>query len=134
MGRDFERGVRIPATGVILDGDLLVPRAASGVVVFAHGSGSSRHSPRNRSVAASFQADGYATLLMDLLTPEEGLIDGRTRQYRFDISRLASRLAELTGESLTSTRKPRSERAIQDCSRSERIVSWNRSPRSSGSV
>ena len=94
MGRDLERSVQIPAAGVILDGDLVIPGAASGVVVFAHGSGSSRHSPRNRSVAASLQADGYATLLMDLLTPEEELVDGRTRQFRFDIRRLASRLAD----------------------------------------
>src|SRR4249919_3138217 len=75
VGRDLERTVRIPAAGVILDGDLVIPGAASGVVVFAHGSGSSRHSPRNRSVAASLQTDGYATLLMDLLTPEEELVD-----------------------------------------------------------
>jgi len=94
VGRDLERSVQIPAAGVILDGDLVIPGAASGVVVFAHGSGSSRHSPRNRSVAASLQADGYATLLMDLLTPEEELVDGRTRQFRFDIRRLASRLAD----------------------------------------
>ena len=52
MGGDLESGVQIPAAGVILDGDLVVPRGAAGVVVFAHGSGSSRHSPRNRMVAA----------------------------------------------------------------------------------
>jgi putative phosphoribosyl transferase len=92
MGGDLERGVQIPAAGVILDGDLVVPANAAGVVVFAHGSGSSRHSPRNRMVAAKLQAAGYATLLMDLLTPEEDEVDSRTREFRFDIARLASRL------------------------------------------
>jgi putative phosphoribosyl transferase len=77
---------------VILDGDLVEPPGAVGVVVFAHGSGSSRHSPRNRMVAARLQAAGYATLLMDLLTAEEEQIDDRTRTFRFDIPRLASRL------------------------------------------
>jgi dienelactone hydrolase len=75
-----------------LDGDLITPADAAGVVVFAHGSGSSRHSPRNRMVAARLQEAGYATLLMDLLTPEEDEVDSRTRQFRFDIPRLASRL------------------------------------------
>jgi putative phosphoribosyl transferase len=92
MGGDLESGVQIPAAGVILDGDLVVPRGAAGVVVFAHGSGSSRHSPRNRMVAARLQSAGYATLLMDLLTPEEDEVDSRTRKFRFDIPRLASRL------------------------------------------
>jgi putative phosphoribosyl transferase len=92
MGGDLESGVQIPAAGVILDGDLVEPPGAAGVVVFAHGSGSSRHSPRNRMVAARLQAAGYATLLMDLLTTEEEQIDDRTREFRFDISRLASRL------------------------------------------
>jgi putative phosphoribosyl transferase len=92
MGGDLESGIRIPAGGVILDGDLVEPPGAAGVVVFAHGSGSSRHSPRNRMVAARLQAAGYATLLMDLLTSEEEQIDDRTRKFRFDIPRLASRL------------------------------------------
>jgi putative phosphoribosyl transferase len=92
MGGDLESSVRIPAAGVVLDGDLVVPAGAAGVVVFAHGSGSSRHSPRNRMVAARLQAAGYATLLMDLLTPEEDELDSRTRKFRFDIPRLASRL------------------------------------------
>jgi putative phosphoribosyl transferase len=77
---------------VRLDGDLAVPRQARGVVVFAHGSGSSRHSPRNRRVAAAFQQAGYATLLMDLLTGPEEDVDARTRELRFDIPRLATRL------------------------------------------
>ena len=93
MDRDLERAVRIPAAGVILDGDLVVPPNASGIVLFAHGSGSSRHSPRNRLVATTLQTAGYATLLMDLLTPEEDRVDRRTGQFRFDIARLASRLA-----------------------------------------
>ena len=70
MGGDLESGVQIHAAGVILDGDLVEPPGAAAVVVFAHGSGSSRHSPRNRMVAARLQAVGYATLLMDLLTAE----------------------------------------------------------------
>jgi putative phosphoribosyl transferase len=89
---DLESAVQILAAGVILDGDLAVPGHAAGVVVFAHGSGSSRHSPRNRMVAAKLQEAGYATLLMDLLTAEEDEVDSRTREFRFDIPRLASRL------------------------------------------
>ena len=92
MVSDLESSVQIPAAGVILDGDLITPPGVAGVVAFAHGSGSSRHSPRNRMVAARLQEAGYATLLMDLLTPEEDEVDSRTRQFRFDIPRLASRL------------------------------------------
>jgi len=92
VSSDLESSVQIPAAGVILDGDLITPADAAGVVVFAHGSGSSRHSPRNRMVAARMQEAGYATLLMDLLTAGEDEIDSRTRQFRFDIPRLASRL------------------------------------------
>jgi putative phosphoribosyl transferase len=107
VGRDLAESVRIPTAGVIVDGDLVVPPAAAGVVLFAHGSGSSRHSPRNKMVAARFQAVGYATLLMDLLTPEEEQIDNRTRTLRFDIPRLASRLTGavrwLADQSVTSS-------------------------------
>jgi pimeloyl-ACP methyl ester carboxylesterase len=92
MSSDLESPVQIPAAGVILEGDLITPADAAGVVVFAHGSGSSRHSPRNRMVAARLQEARYATLLMDLLTPGEDEIDSRTRKFRFDIPRLASRL------------------------------------------
>jgi dienelactone hydrolase len=89
----IERAVRIPSAGIWLDGDLAVPAGdARGVVLFAHGSGSSRHSPRNRRVAGALQQIGWATLLLDLLTPEEERIDLRTRELRFDISRLAARL------------------------------------------
>ncbi len=79
--------------GASVAGDLSVPDEARGLVVFAHGSGSSRHSPRNRSVAAGLHGRGLATLLMDLLTPEEEAVDARTREHRFDIQLLADRLA-----------------------------------------
>ncbi len=87
-----ERLVQIPAAGVSLEGMLHLPEGTPGVVVFAHGSGSSRHSPRNRLVAHALQAGGLGTLLMDLLTPEEEALDQQTRQYRFDIPLLADRL------------------------------------------
>ena len=84
--------VRVPAGRVELAGDLAVPERVRGVVVFAHGSGSSRHSPRNRQVAAALQRAGYATLLMDLLTADEDQLDQRTRELRFDIPLLADRV------------------------------------------
>ncbi len=87
-----ERSVRVHTGEVILEGDLVVPTGASGIVLFAHGSGSSRHSPRNRFVAGLLQAGGLATLLVDLLTPEEETVDLRTAQLRFDIRLLAERL------------------------------------------
>ena len=91
--RIVERTVRVPTAGVSLDGDLAVPVANTrGVVLFAHGSGSSRHSPRNRRVAGILQERGWATLLLDLLTPQEEQVDLRTRELRFDIVRLAERL------------------------------------------
>jgi putative phosphoribosyl transferase len=92
MSGDLETAFQIPTAGVILDGDFRAPAHAAGVVVFAHGSGSSRHSPRNRMVAQRLHEAGYATLLMDLLTAEEDEIDSRTRKFRFGIPRLASRL------------------------------------------
>jgi putative phosphoribosyl transferase len=79
--------------GLALDGDLAVPRTPRGVVLFAHGSGSSRFSPRNRAVAASLQQAGFATLLMDLLTVDEEVLDHQTAHLRFDIALLARRLA-----------------------------------------
>jgi putative phosphoribosyl transferase len=84
--------VRMPAGSVVLDGDLTLPPDSASVVLFAHGSGSSRHSPRNRYVAEALNAAGHATLLMDLLTAEEGRLDLRTGELRFDIPRLAERL------------------------------------------
>jgi putative phosphoribosyl transferase len=94
--RVTQAGVRIPVAGVVIEGDLAVPEAARGLVLFAHGSGSSRHSPRNRHVAAELRGAGLATALVDLLTPIEEQIDARTGQLRFDISMLAVRVAALT--------------------------------------
>jgi len=79
--------------GVSLEGTLAIPDNASGVILFAHGSGSSRHSPRNRYVAQALRDGGLGTLLVDLLTVEEERIDMVTRHYRFDIQLLADRLA-----------------------------------------
>jgi dienelactone hydrolase len=87
-----EHTVTVDAAGVTLDGDLTVLEGAHGVVVFAHGSGSDRFSPRNRAVARVLQDAGLATLLIDLLTPEEAALDMRTRHLRFDIDLLAGRL------------------------------------------
>jgi putative phosphoribosyl transferase len=84
---------RIAAAGVDLDGDLTLPEHPTGLVLFAHGSGSSRHSPRNRAVASSLNQRGLATLLVDLLTADEERVDARTREHRFDIGLLADRLA-----------------------------------------
>ena len=87
-----QTAVRMPAAGVLIDGDLRVPERAAGLVVFAHGSGSSRFSRRNRQVAESLEARGFATLLLDLLTPQEEAVDVRTREFRFDIERLGHRV------------------------------------------
>lgn len=84
--------VRIPIGEAWLQGDLRVPADAPGLVLFAHGSGSSRHSPRNQFVARALEARGLATLLIDLLTPEEEAVDMRTMRLRFDIPLLAGRL------------------------------------------
>jgi putative phosphoribosyl transferase len=92
-----ERPVRASAGPVELEGNLGVPEGARGVVLFAHGSGSGRHSPRNRQVARALREAGLATLLIDLLTPEEEEADLRTGHLRFDIGLLAQRLAGATG-------------------------------------
>lgn len=84
--------VQIQAGRVLIEGDLTLPSRAAGLVVFAHGSGSSRFSRRNRSVAQVLQDGGYGTLLLDLLTQEEEAIDERTREYRFDVDRLGHRV------------------------------------------
>jgi putative phosphoribosyl transferase len=89
--------VRIAVDGDAIVGDLVVPDDARGVVAFAHGSGSSRHSRRNRRVAGRLASAGFATLLMDLLTPREEEVDLRTRQHRFDIDLLAGRVAATIG-------------------------------------
>jgi putative phosphoribosyl transferase len=92
--RDSE--VRIPIDSIILEGNLTIPQGAKGIVIFAHGSGSSRHSSRNQYVAQELQKEGFGTLLFDLLTVEEEKIDMVTRHLRFDIDLLANRLAEVT--------------------------------------
>jgi putative phosphoribosyl transferase len=84
--------VEIPADGAALEGDLALPAEARGIVVFAHGSGSGRFSPRNRAVADALVDAGLATLLMDLLTAEEERVDLRTAHLRFDIGLLARRV------------------------------------------
>jgi putative phosphoribosyl transferase len=87
---------QIPSGDILLDGELLVPESATGVVLFAHGSGSSRHSRRNQFVARTIREAGVGTLLFDLLTQEEEAVDTRTRHLRFDIGFLAERLVDAT--------------------------------------
>jgi pimeloyl-ACP methyl ester carboxylesterase len=87
-----EQRVRLPVGGVTLEGDLALPDHPPGVVLFAHGSGSGRHSPRNRFVAERLRDAGLGTLLIDLLTEAEERIDARTAHLRFDIGLLADRL------------------------------------------
>jgi putative phosphoribosyl transferase len=96
MKRTSERDIIIPIGAVSLEGRLVIPRNAKGVVLFAHGSGSSRFSPRNRRVAETLQARGFATLLFDLLTREEESVDRWTAQMRFDIGLLSDRLTKVT--------------------------------------
>lgn len=87
--------VLVPIGDQSLQGDLRTPADPHGIVVFAHGSGSSRHSLRNQYVARALERWGLATLLIDLLTPEEAAIDDRTAQHRFDIGMLAQRLVTI---------------------------------------
>src|ERR1700674_3303278 len=91
-----ELPVHLAIGPVTLDGNLSVPEGAHGVVLFAHGSGSGRHSPRNRFVAQILQEAGLATLLIDLLTTDEEAADASTGHLRFDIGLLAERLAGAT--------------------------------------
>jgi putative phosphoribosyl transferase len=91
-----ETSVTIPADELALEGTLSIPGDAAGVVLFAHGSGSSRHSPRNRFVASELQGVGLATLLIDLLSADEERIDARTGELRFDIGLLARRVVAAT--------------------------------------
>jgi dienelactone hydrolase len=91
-----ERLVRIEAGSVLLEGNLSLPEGARGIVLFAHGSGSSRLSPRNRHVAKLLNQARLATLLVDLLSPEEEAVDLRTAQLRFNIGLLAERLVGIT--------------------------------------
>lgn len=96
MAVQFENEVIVPAGAVSLEGELQIPRDAQGVVLFAHGSGSSRLSPRNQFVARVLHEAGLGTLLFDLLTREEEVIDSFTRHLRFDIALLAERLVGAT--------------------------------------
>ena len=84
--------LRVPVDGTVLNAEIAIPVEAHGMVVFAHGSGSSRHSPRNQFVARVLQQSDFGTLLMDLLTEKEEALDLQTRELRFDISLLAKRL------------------------------------------
>ena len=84
--------IRIALGSVTVDGDLHIPARAGGLVVFAHGSGSSRFSRRNRAVAAALEGEGFGTLLLDLLTPEEEAEDERTTEHRFNIPLLGRRV------------------------------------------
>jgi putative phosphoribosyl transferase len=88
--------VRIRSGTAMLPGELILPAGAPGVVLFAHGSGSSRHSPRNQFVARTIREAGVGTLLFDLLTPEEESVDAYTGHLRFDIGLLADRLIDAT--------------------------------------
>jgi putative phosphoribosyl transferase len=90
------RTEQIPSGQIKLEGELSIPAGATGVVLFAHGSGSSRHSPRNQFVARTIREAGVGTLLFDLLTHEEESIDMYTRHLRFDIGMLAERLVDAT--------------------------------------
>src|SRR5204863_9210768 len=95
MAPTLTKPVDIPqGRSAVLHGDLSMPAGAASVIVFAHGSGSGRHSPRNRQVAERLQSDGLGTLLLDLLTEQEERIDARTGQLRFDIELLAERLVD----------------------------------------
>jgi putative phosphoribosyl transferase len=88
--------VLIPAKQVALEGELIIPENAKAIVLFAHGSGSSRFSPRNQYVAKVLREKGLATLLIDLLSAEEDTVDETTRQFRFDVELLSSRLCDIT--------------------------------------
>jgi putative phosphoribosyl transferase len=88
--------VKIPAGRAVLSGNLGLPKDASAIVLFAHGSGSSRHSPRNQFVSRTLNDAGLATLLFDLLTQDEEAIDMQTRELRFNINLLAERLVHAT--------------------------------------
>jgi len=90
------QSMQIPAAGVVLEADIVVPDSAYGVVLFAHGSGSGRFSERNRYVAGELNSAGLATVLADLLTVEEERVDARTAELRFDISLLTARVVALT--------------------------------------
>ena len=99
MGRELSSGrtisVRVPIGNHWLDGDLGIPPQSHGVVLFAHGSGSSRRSPRNQFVARALEGRGLSTLLIDLLTPAEEAVDIRTAELRFNLELLTGRLVAI---------------------------------------
>ena len=97
----------IPIRSVRLPADVVVPDQAHGLVLFAHGSGSSRHSPRNRAVAGTLNRHGLGTVLVDLLTADEERLDIQTAEYRFDIDRLADRLAGIVDWMTATEELPR---------------------------
>lgn len=97
-----DTAVSIETSGVTVDADLAVPEGSQGVVLFAHGSGSSRHSPRNRMVAEHLQEHRLATVLADLLTPGEAAHDAETEVLRFDIDLLAERVAAIVDWAVTT--------------------------------
>jgi putative phosphoribosyl transferase len=92
----IDRSLQIPVEHVVLEADVVSPEQAQGLVLFVHGSGSSRHSPRNRFVARELQRADLATVLADLLTPEEEQLDAHTGVLRFDIGLLSERVTALT--------------------------------------
>src|SRR4051812_17972856 len=96
MQAPVAREVRVPSGKALLYGDLVLPPGFTGLVLFAHGSGSGRHSARNRQVAQRLQRAGVATLLFDLLTVEEEQVDLQTREHRFDILLLTQRMQDAT--------------------------------------
>ena len=111
MARMDRGDVRIEAGTAALEGRLSMPEGANGLVVFAHGSGSGRHSPRNRFVADHLNERGLGTLLFDLLTADEESIDAQTGEYRFDIGFLSSRLtATVDWVSRRESSRPRTAR------------------------
>jgi putative phosphoribosyl transferase len=109
IGRSDEIPIQINIGKVLLEGSLTIPGGATGVVVFAHGSGSSRFSPRNTFVARELHRSGLATLLFDLLTRQEEELDTQTGQLRFDIGLLAKRL---TGATDWLKREPAAKRLV----------------------
>src|SRR5688500_15922419 len=102
-GTARSRVEQIPSGQIMLEGELIIPAGATGIVLFAHGSGSSRHSSRNQLVARTIRESSIGTLLFDLLTREEEAVDASTRHFRFDIGLLADRLVDATN---WITRKP----------------------------
>jgi pimeloyl-ACP methyl ester carboxylesterase len=101
-----DRAIRFNVSGVFIDADVSVPADATGIVLFVHGSGSSRHSPRNQFVAAGLRSQGLGTVLMDLLTTDEERADQFSGHLRFDISFLAGRVVPVVDEMRRQTTVP----------------------------